>query len=380
MNNDRCKNMKPRDDFCYKIIDINTSFDFLVDYEPIKVFYNEAILDTVENIIPANLQKYKDLIQINAYHTAVGFQSDSYSFTIDLICPTGMSATLSPTITNNRLIWNNTNQITYNNANSVIYRTKTPYWDHSTYITTITKKNFMDLLKDIKGYLATRPIYALFNVVNSKKIDLLHPELTGLTCDSFAYFVLNKLQTNGSKINIMTPPKSNIVTYVADTITQLDFSKYKKEIIDFYNNYNIVYAQIVKEIQTINTTNFLVLINAIHAQISELLNNDFIYYCYGKDGKPNYYKLKLNSTQQLIATYTYGLLKNDINANSIFGVHPKPKPNPNPIPICPICQVCPICPNNKKSMTTIFIIISIILCILLIFGFIYHITTLGNRK
>ena len=371
-NDDRCKNIKPRDDFCYKVIDNNTRFDFLVDYEPIKVFYNEAILDTVESIIPANLQKYKDLIQINAYHTAVAFQSDSYSFTIDLICPTGMSATLAPTITNNNLIWNNKNQITYNDANSVISGTKTPYWDHSTYITTITKKNFMDLLKDIKGYLATYPIYALFNVVNSAEIDLLHPDLAGLTCDSFAYFVLNKLQKNGAKVNIMTPPKSNIVSYVADTITLLDFSKDKKEIIDFYNNYNIVYAQIVKEIQTISTSNFLVLINAIHAQISKLLNNDFIYYCYGKDGKPNYYKLKLNSTQQLIATYTYGLLKNDINPNSLFGVHPKPKPNPNPIPI-PLCPLCPIFPSNKK-VSIIFIIISIILSILLIFGFIYHIT------
>ena len=102
-NDDRCKNIRPRDDFCYKVIDNNTSFDFLIDYEPIKVFYNEAILNTIESIIPANLQKYKDLIQINAYHTAVAFQSNSYAFTIDLICPTGMSSTLSPIIQNNNL-------------------------------------------------------------------------------------------------------------------------------------------------------------------------------------------------------------------------------------------------------------------------------------
>ena len=293
-NDDRCKNIRPRDDFCYKVIDDNTSFDFLIDYEPIKVFYNEAILNTLESIIPANLQKYKDLIQINAYHTAVAFQSNSYAFTIDLICPTGMSATLSPTITNNHLIWNNKNQLTYNDANSVISGTNIPYWDHSTYITTITKNNFMDLLKDIKEYLDRYPIYALFNVVNSRKIDLLHPELNGLTCDSFAYFVLNKLQKNGSKINLMTHPKSNIVAYVADSIRLLDFSKSrdKKQIIDFYNNYNIVYSEILKAIKTVSITNILILINAIHAHISEILNHNFIYYCYGKDGKLNYYELK----------------------------------------------------------------------------------------
>jgi hypothetical protein len=384
-NDDRCKNIKPRDDFCYKVIDDNTSFDFLIDYEPIRVFYNEAILNTVESIIPANLQKYKDLIQINAYHTAVAFQSNSYAFTIDLICPTGMSATLSPTITNNHLIWNNKNQLTYNDANSVISGTNIPYWDHSTYITTITKNNFMDLLKDIKEYLDKYPIYALFNVVNSRKIDLLHPELNGLTCDSFAYFVLNKLQKHGSKINLMTHPKSNIVAYVADSIRLLDFSnaRDKKQIIDFYNNYNTVYSEILKAIKSISITNILILINAIHAHISEILNHTFIYYCYGKDGKLNYYELKLNSTQQLIVAYTYGLLKNDINPNSIFDDHHKHKvnynvkSNPKDNPKDNAKDNAKdnhnsVCPKSISSTSIIFIVISIILSILLIFGFIYH--------
>jgi hypothetical protein len=35
----------------------------------------------------------------------------------------------------------------------------------------------------------------------------------------------------------MTPPKSNILTYVADKITLLDYSENKDEIITFYTKY-----------------------------------------------------------------------------------------------------------------------------------------------
>ena len=415
-----CKKMKPRDCYCYEFITDNTNFDFLVDYEPIKVFYNESILDMATNIIdkilPTELQE-SNLIQLNGYHTSVGFQSDSYAFTTDLICENGIGETLAPDIEGNTLNWNNQNQLTYNDANSVMQNTNIPYWDRSTYITTITKKDFMNVLTDIKKYLTTYPIYALFNVNLSSNTDLLHPDLHGLTCDSFAYFVLNKLQKYGAKINIMTPPKSNIVTYVADTITPLHFSKDKEEIITFYKNYKKLYKKIAREIGSITTLNILQVITNIHNQILAELNNKFIYYCYAYgEGKPSYYRLSLNQTKPLIATYMHGLLKNDITHNSVFGVHPKPKPKPKPDctlcpkpntdcslcpkpkpdcahcpkpnpdcslcpkpnPDCSLCSNpnpdCPLCSNNKKNMTTIFIIISIILSILLIFGFIYHIT------
>jgi hypothetical protein len=374
-----CKKMKPRDCYCYEFITGNTNFDFLVDYEPIKVFYNESILGMATNIIdkilPPELQD-SNLIQLNGYHTSVGFQSDSYAFTTDLICENGIGETLAPDIEGNTLNWNNQNQLTYNDANSVMQNTNIPYWDRSTYITTITKKDFMNVLTDIKKYLTTYPIYALFNVNLSSNTDLLHPDLHGLTCDSFAYFVLNKLQKYGAKINIMTPPKSNIVTYVADTITPLHFSKDKEEIITFYKNYKKLYNKIAREIGSITTLNILQVITNIHNQILAELNNKFIYYCYRGEEKPSYYRLSLNQTKPLIATYMHGLLKNDITHNSVFGVHPKPKPKPKPD--CSLCSNpnpdCPLCSNNKKNMTTIFIIISIILSILLIFGFIYHIT------
>jgi hypothetical protein len=174
----------------------------------------------------------------------------------------------------------------------------------------------------------------------------------------------------------MTPPKSNIVTYVADTITPLHFSKDKEEIITFYKNYKKLYNKIAREIGSITTLNILQVITNIHNQILAELNNKFIYYCYRGEEKPSYYRLSLNQTKPLIATYMHGLLKNDITHNSVFGVHPKPKPKPKPD--CSLCSNpnpdCPLCSNNKKNMTTIFIIISIILSILLIFGFIYHIT------
>jgi hypothetical protein len=373
-----CKTMKPRDCYCYEFITNNTNFDFLVDYEPIKVFYNESILDMATNIIdqilPSELQE-SNLIQLNGYHTSVGFQSDSYAFTIDLICKNGMTGTLYPIINNDdTLTWNNENQLTYNDANSVMQNTQIPYWDRSTYITTITKNNFMHVLKDIKGYLNTHPIYALFNVNRTNNNNLLDPDLNGLTCDSFAYFVLNKLQTYGAKINIMTPPKSNIVTYVADSITKLEFSKDKHEIITFYKNYTKLYQKIAQEIININTDNIIQIITDIHKNILDELNNNFIYYCYG-EGKPNYYRLKLNQTKPLIATYTYGLLKNDITHNSVFGVHPKPKSKQDFSGCTKPKQDFSRCHNNKKNMNNIFIIISIILSILLIFGFIYHITS-----
>jgi hypothetical protein len=276
----------------------------------------------------------------------------------------------------------------------------------------------MSVLTDIKGYLTTYPIYALFNVVRPTDLNLLFPELKGVTCDSFAYFVLNKLKTYGAKVNFMVPPKSNLVAYVADSIKILDISKEKdkNEIITFYKKYNIAFANIVQEIQSISTTtpvNIPVLINAIHAKISELFNHKFIYYCYGKNSIPNYYELILNSTkhQQLILDYTYGFLPNDVKPYSVFGAHPTPGPNPNacpacPLPACPTCPACPLptcpacplpacptcplpscptcpvstvcpsCPSNKKNISItliIFIIISIILSILLITGFIYHI-------
>lgn len=352
---DRCKNMKPRDDNCYQIIDNTTSFDFLIDCEPIKVFYNEATLGDIEKNIPVSLQQYKDLIQINAFHTSVGFQSNTYSFTIDLICKAGMEATLSPIITNNNITWNNKNDLTYNDANSVIYGKNIPYWDHSTYITTITKTNFMDALKDIKNYLLTYPMYALFNVVNSKKIDLLHPELSGITCDSFAYFVLKTLQKYGAAINSMTAPKANIIAYVADSIQLLDFSKDKDKIITFYNTYQQLYSAIITEINS--KPDFAELIMYIHTHISQLLNNKIIYYCYDKDDKPNYYELTLNQNQPIIATYTYGLLTKDIQPKSIFGVHGK---------------VRSVCVDDKKAIRNTFIILFIILGVLLLFAFIYY--------
>ena len=332
----------------------DVKFDFLSGNEKIDVFYLEASLSLLENI-PLLKNETHPLFTINAYHTGIAFQTSKYSFCFELVAQKGINAVFLPHFENGKLVWNNASQITYNDVD-------TKYWDHSTYICSINKKKFMELVSMIlNDFIPNNTIYSFFRVSSSANLqDMFKPLLRSCICDDFCFYILDTLQNKlNASVSYLTLPKITLNSLIAKVpIVKLDENNPldRQKIIQFYHNtlkckleeiYTDIMKTIIIDVEKLNRVNY-----HFFQQILYIIYRDLetiIYYTYDENNKPAYFQIQL-TTPFLDITYVKDPIKNDFKPNSVFP------------------QLQTTLTQNKKSNKNIiiYIIIGIILLLLVI--------------
>lgn len=308
----------------YKKFTKDISFDFLPD-EDIRVFYLEAPLSIFhEHSVRATAGL--SLVEVNGFHTGVGFQVGNMKFYLDYTAVGSMFSALYPTgvDASGNPIWENATMVTIGELSS-------EYWEHSTYLCNITKKQFLNLRdKILNEFLPHNPSYALFCVAKSTDItDIGNPILRSSTCDDFVLYVIHTLHNMKVQLDFITHPKMTIAAIISPTVKLLDYNNPddKITILTFYNNIQKVLAadeQAMKEAidelekETDRTKQLALLKNDITTVRNMALKifSDFgtiIYYDYNSNNVMSYYSITLTDpTNSVYLAYNPSTLVPDV--------------------------------------------------------------------
>lgn len=387
-----------------------TSSDQILRFPPdltFKVYYLEAPLAILgETIGEAALD---GLIKINGFHTGVGFQSQDksrpFEFTLDLVIEEGFSFnSILPVIVTDSdgtkdLVWNNAPQNTIGN---IIDKT---YWEHSTYICTITSAQVTQVMQWVLDeWQPQNPIYSLLCAVNSLQRDyIFNPIFRPALCDTFCYSILFYLQgqsggqqtdpTDGSNglgicVEYTTVPNVSIFGFLSSgtgSITPVNFETNRDEIITFYERLETDISAATSSGRTIGDV--LAELEAGTGSIQELIREleklliEFLiavsalyltypvayYYGYLPNGQPGYWKI---INPRLFLEYTNSNLKRSYKATAISGCGDGQDYDDGFSLDLPDC-IDNSCFNQKvesttKSNTFMFIIIFVIIFIIII--------------
>lgn len=212
----------------------------------IRIYYLEAPLSVLGERIGITFTN--SLIEINGFHTAVGFQAvgpgNSVEFTYGLDLANGFAiSSFVPEITYPRgdpvLTWRDLNVI---NQGSVIDRN---YWDQSTYIATVPASTVTALQRWILNtWIPNNPIYSLFSGVKSEaEVDLFNPIFRPSFCDTFCFALFDYLiafkKEGGLQRCIDYPVVPNIsvnafIEAYPGAITPVNFESEREAIVEFY--------------------------------------------------------------------------------------------------------------------------------------------------
>jgi len=291
------------------------SFDFLPYDTPIRVYFLEAPLGFLENISILSAAGHP-VLNINGYHSGIGFVCGDISFYFDYMADAGIGGTLLPLVDDcSNITWNNKTKITIGSMN-------TDYWTRSSYLTSITREQFMSL-KDwsINVYLPISPMYVLFGIVkDSTPESIFNPIKRGSTCYNYAYGIINMLQNHlGVKINYMTKPAYDATLIIPDgELTILNISnvvdkiaivKFYKDTQDFMVECSALATDIKKQIDKSSYDLATVmklgydLMTKVYARWLTLKQNTFIYYTYDAKNIPQYYAFSIKTINITYVSY-----------------------------------------------------------------------------
>ena len=253
------------------IVQNDYNFDFIPNDEKLLVFALEAPLSIIPENVKTTLNEF--MANLDIYHSGVGFLGKGV-FSLGYNAKNGMGHAILPTIDNNTITWTNDSVIEIHKDENYIRK----YWKNSNYITTITKKQFLELKDRIfNEFMPVTDKYALFEVdVSSVGVDI-----KSATCDSFVKFVLNTLPNKNMIteqritdiiINTQSPPKllspdkpedlKKIITFyksleanIPDVIKNIDTIPYKATslIFDIITHQSKLVMQIISELEAVYT-------------------------------------------------------------------------------------------------------------------------------
>lgn len=153
------------------------------------------------------------LLEVNGFHTGVGFKTKHSQFYIDYVAKEGIGGAFLPTLTDTGEIqWHNEGINTYGDIDST-------YWTHSTYIGTINKTTFLKYVDLIfSEYQPNNSAYVLFEVAKSKSLhDIYNPYLRGQICDNFCFWTFNTLSKKfNMKVEYISHPMQTIAALLSD--------------------------------------------------------------------------------------------------------------------------------------------------------------------
>jgi len=331
----------------YETLTKTSSFASFDNNEMIDIFYLEAPLSFFDDL-PILKHENHPLIEIDGFHTGVGFVSNSTKFYIDYVADAGIAGAFLPKVYKDGLKWNNSGTNTYGNLDN-------NYWTHSTFICKISKNTFNKLLALIfNDFQLKHQAYVLFEVSKSKSThDMFNPYLRGSICDGFCFWVFNTLQTKlNITINFVTNPMQTIASIISKEFpVKLDINKPsdKAEIFNFYQMLTLSYDDSQKKLveavneaskppsnnnkiksktennkydidaftKTIKKNIWFARVISIFAynKLLEKGVSSFILYTYSPDNKLEYYRVKPSG---IYGTYIKAELKNKIKYSDIF--------------------------------------------------------------
>lgn len=215
-----------------------------------RVYYLEAPLSILSDIL-VNSGVISSLVEFNIFHSGIGFQAISektpFEFTFDYSLINGFNIqTLVPKIIDNEIIWNNKAAVYLGNF---IDRN---YWNHSTYIATISGDQLI-LIQEwmINTWSTENPNYVLFSGSTSEeRKDLFNPIMRSADCYDFAYALFDFMKYSlFICIDYTVVPNLTIAAFISSfpgSIVPIDFETHRDEIItffqgviDFFDNINI---------------------------------------------------------------------------------------------------------------------------------------------
>jgi hypothetical protein len=214
-----------------------TNFDFIDDNDDIKVFALEAPLSLIPKKIINELERM--MITLNGYHTGIGFIIGNKSLIIDYTAVYGMGGCFLPDekeLCKGNLVWANNSYIEVGNQDEQKWSNDQGYWKHSSYLTTINKKQFLSLRNSILDeFLVKNPYYVFFGVKSNTAGQILRDSI----CDSLLTFVIKTLQNPeiNAEFNFLTYPylsKANLITSKPVKMLDVKNEDDKKSIVDFY--------------------------------------------------------------------------------------------------------------------------------------------------
>lgn len=308
----------------YKKLTKDISFDFLPD-EDIRVFYIEAPL-SIFNEHSVRATAALTLVEVNGFHTGIGFQVGNMKFYLDYTAEFSMFSALYPTGINDggEPIWKNGSMVT-------IGELSYEYWEHSTYLCTINKKQFLNLKdKILVEFIPDNPSYSLFCVAKSSNtVDLENPILRSSTCDDFVLYVIHTLQNMKIELEFVTYPKMTIAALISPTVKLLDYNNDndRNVILSFYSimqqNLKTDEEEMKKIINDLakekDKDKLLVMlkndITTVRSMALKLYSNfgTVIYYTYNSDNVMSYYSITFsNPTDSVYLAYNPSSLVPDV--------------------------------------------------------------------
>ncbi len=342
-----------------------------------RIFYLEAPLSVLSDAL-VNAGIINSLVEFNIFHSGIGFQAvnerQPFEFTFDYNIINGFNIqALVPTIVDNEIIWNN------QAAPFLGTFIDRDYWNHSTYIATVTGDQLIHIQQWILNtWSPQNPNYVLFSgVASDQRQDLFNPIMRSSDCYDFAYGLINFMkQSLFICIDYAVVSNLTIASLVSSfpgSIVPVDFETNRTEIlaffqgvIDFFDNPAINVSRFNRR-NLFSVENDLFSVIQLYVEFYQSLNVIYVF-SYLPNGSPGYWRItnpgilidyiQINIKRSFRALSTQGRLVTDAYSDLI--------------PTCLDARDNLV--NETTSMSWIFIIFLIIIIIIIfaIIGYVVY--------
>lgn len=339
-----------------------------------KVYLLEAPLSLLSKAVKAITRGY-NIIEINGFHTAVGFQSTDksqpYEFAFDYGMSSGLSLSailpnLSPEGTP---VWNNFSSV------GLFTGINRKYWVYSTYIATVSSEQLITIQEWIlEQWIPSNPYYSLFSIIG----DGVDIPAKASRAESFCFTLFQFMVAQGICIDYITAPNVtdvSIVTSPSSPATRVPYTGNSEDILLFYSNF----AQYLEDVAELGFKIFTT-VNKIFTEPDMLfenlkaLQNEFFYavqlfiifsidfpyiYYYGYYGNGpdmGYYKIV---NPMFYVNYVQSSLKRSYPSLDVYGL-----PNNSDSHVSPDnqCQIV----SSSSSGVLIWVILIVVVVIFLV--------------
>ena len=217
------------------------------------------------------------------------------------------------------LIWNNKTIIRMND--------NMDYWEKSTYVCSITKKQLIhirDWIVDI--FKPTHSFYAPFNIVNDIKTTYNNPISRSSICTDFCTEMFQFIQKDLKvSLNFITMPKAMLVNLICKEYKKLDMTNIneRNEVINYYKQIRAIFVKFGAIIDTIiggRTDTWAIstkLLIEVYLMSEEMKKNALSSYIYGYDMDNTLHYYKVNKDSVMTVNYVLYPITNDIISTSL---------------------------------------------------------------
>jgi hypothetical protein len=372
------------------------SFDNIPDDAYIQVYYLQAYLSTLTDIVKKYIPNANHIFDVQAFHTGMGFvvlgNPNPIEFALEYVASDFSINAIIPDVTQSKPP--SIKDIKWVNGSVIIGTSDMDYWNRSTYMCTIRKSHLLKI-KDwlLNSFIPNNKIYTFFKISKSVDTILTNPTVRSSVCDDLCTSMFKFIQSLKIPINYVTQPTVNTAAIISNEVSQVDMTKQENvtAVVNYYKNLNQQTSKLFKDISEVisdittkkSITTLMKDISAAYSIYKSTFDgsNTTYYYGYDSNNKLQYWEIKPGSKINMdMVPYP---IKNNVavkNLNNITYKNDTRVDFKNTIPamVFPTCPTCPTSPSPKKCNNIIFYItigLLIILCL-----FMYFVYTKNLKK